>query len=361
MRILVVSDAWTPQVNGVVRTYEHLRHHITEQGSEFKVIGPGDFRYTIPLPGYPEIRLPVMPYWRLKRMIERWEPDCLHIATEGPLGWAARTYARRTGKSFTTSYHTQFPDYTAKRAARFCPFLFHPVRNLAIRIVRRFHAPAESIMVATPSLEDELKSWSFKNKMARLTRGVDIEIFHPPKTPPTLFEDLTKPVALYVGRVAIEKNLEEFLKMPWPGSKVIVGDGPAMNDLKTRYPDAVFAGKKFGHDLAEHYRAADIFVFPSKTDTFGMVLIEAMACGLPVAGYPVTGPKDLITDDLLGATDEDLETAAQKALEAGSGAAARTKRFAHVKKHYTWKKAAEQFIACACSSKNLKHGPKEKF
>ncbi|HRQ61717.1 MAG TPA: glycosyltransferase family 1 protein [Alphaproteobacteria bacterium] len=336
-KYLIVSDAWHPQVNGVVRTYEYLRD--VAMGHEVRVIGPGDFNFTVPMPGYAEIRLVLAPYGRLSRTIEEYDPDFIHIAAEGPLGWACRKYCVKRMLSFSTSYHTHFPDYVAKRVPWVLGFLRGAVREIAKRVVKRFHAPSRVMLVATQSLEDELKEWGFKTPMSRLTRGARLDLYYP--GPPTLFEDMKRPVALYVGRVAVEKSIEDFLSMEWHGSKVVVGEGPIMTELVRKYPDVVFAGRKTGEELAAHYRSADVFVFPSRTDTFGIVLVEALASGLPVAGYKVTGPRDIVTEDFLGALeDNDLAAAARKALVAGTAA----QRAEFVKKAYTWKQAAEQFI-----------------
>lgn len=340
MKILIISDAWKPQVNGVVRTYEHIAEELEKTGHEIKVIGPADFPYRFPMPGYAEIELVINPYGRLSRMIEEFGPDAIHIATEGPLGQAGRKYCKRHKLKFTTSYHTHFPDYIAKRVGKFLPFLAKPVRDNAITNLREFHSDAAGMLIATQSLEDELKDWGFKTPMHRLTRGAKLDIFRPGTA--ELFADLPRPVAIYVGRVAIEKNLEAFLEMKWHGSKVIVGDGPDMAELKRNYPDAHFVGKKEGEDLGAHYRSADIFVFPSRTDTFGMVLVEALASGIPVAAFNVTGPRDIITEDFLGALhDEDLADAAGRALEQAEHS---HKRRAHVEEHYTWPAVAQQFL-----------------
>lgn len=340
MKILIVSDAWFPQVNGVVGTYKHIADELVKSGHDIKVIGPSDFPLRFPMPAYPEIELCVAPYRRLKKMIAEYAPDIIHIATEGPLGKAGRRYCMKTSFPFTTCYHTHFPDYIAQRAAKFMPFLYRPVKKAAIASIRAFHAPANAMMVATPSLEDELKSWGFKTPMHRLTRGVDIEMFRPGRK--TEFKGLETPVALYVGRVAIEKNVEAFLQMEWNGSKVIVGEGPSKAMLEKKYPDARFVGKKTGEDLAAHFRSADIFVFPSRTDTFGMVLVEALASGLPIAAYDATGPRDIVTEDVLGALDDaDLGAAARKALAVRAHGQARRD---HAREHYTWPVAAEQFF-----------------
>lgn len=350
MKLLIVSDAWHPQINGVVRTYEYLRDELVQMGHSVSVIGPADFRFTMPMPGYSEIRLTMLAYGHLKAMIEEHAPDNIHIATEGPLGWAARRYCKNNGIKFTTSYHTHFPDYTAKRIAKFLPFMYTPVREMCKKFVKKFHALSSAIMVATQSLEDDLKAWGFESPMHRLTRGANLDLFYPAKNDGDKAE-YNKPIALYVGRVAIEKNLEDFLNMGWPGTKVIVGHGPSFDHLKAKYPDAIFTGAKQGEELAGIYRAADVFVFPSKTDTFGIVIIEALASGLPVAGYDVTGPKDIITDDLLGHIHEtDLQDAAERCVQNDSKAL-RQKRAEHVKNTYTWKKAAQQFERAQMSIK----------
>lgn len=334
MKILIVTDAWHPQVNGVVRTYEYLERELSAMGHTVRIIGPGSFPRSYPMPGYAEIRLVLFPYNILQRMIAAFAPDLLHIATEGPLGLSARKYARRHGVEFTSCYHTHFPDYAAKRA----PLFKNLVRKTGIAYVRWFHKLSSCLFTATPSLDRTLKEWGFTCPIKRMTRGIDHGIFHPGEK--NLFAGLKKPVALYVGRVAIEKNIEAFLDMDWQGSKVIVGGGPDLEKLKTKYPAAVFTGPMTGEILADHYRSADLFVFPSKTDTFGMVLVEAMACGLPIAAYPVTGPIDIVTDDFLGAVDENLSKAAHKAMQHGMP----EQRAKHARDHYDWRIAAEQFL-----------------
>jgi glycosyltransferase involved in cell wall biosynthesis len=338
LKILIVSDAWHPQVNGVVRTYEYLQKELETMGYTVKVIGPADFPHSFPMPGYGEIRLVPFPYNLLRRMIMEYDPGVLHIATEGPLGIAARRYAKNYGVEFTSCYHTHFPDYAAKRVAKYLPFLREPVRKLGITFIRWFHDISSCLFAATQSLEVQLRDWEFTCPIKRMTRGIDHNMFYEGEK--KLFRDLPKPIALYVGRVAIEKNLEAFLDMKWEGSKIIVGIGPDMHMLKNKYPDARFTGVKTGKDLADHYRSSDLFVFPSKTDTFGMVLVEAMACGLPIAAYPVTGPIDIVTDDFLGAVDNDLGTAARRALLHGSP----SERAAHARENYSWRKATEQFL-----------------
>jgi glycosyltransferase involved in cell wall biosynthesis len=344
MKILIITDAWHPQVNGVVRTYEHMNEALIKRGHEVQVISPNDFKWRMPMPGYSEIDLTLLPYPRLKKLIEAANADHIHIATEGPLGIAARKYCVKTDTEFSTAYHTQFPDYIAKRIAKPFPFLYKPVHERIKRMVRWFHAPASVMFVATQSLEDEMRAWGFQTPIARLTRGVKLDQFTPrgEGEEAALFKDLKAPIALYVGRIAIEKNIEAFLQMEWDGTKVLVGDGPSRTYLSKKYPGAQFVGKKEAQDLAAHYRDADLFVFPSRTDTFGMVLIEAMASGLPIAAYNVTGPKDIVVEEYLGALDEDdLSKAAKTAINKGTT----QERASHARTHYTWDKVAEQFEA----------------
>ena len=338
MKILIITDAWLPQVNGVVRTYQHLREEMQKLGHQVNVIGPADFPLRLPLPGYAEIELAIAPYRRLKRMIEEHAPDRIHISTEGPLGWAARKYCLQHDRKFSTSFHTMFPDYAAKRAAKIIPPLYGFVHERCKNMVRNFHSRSSAMMVATQSLEEQLIAWEFKNPMHRLTRGAKLDLFYPGEK--TKYQDLKSPVALYVGRVAIEKSIEDFLEMDWDGSKVIVGDGPSREELEEKYKDAHFLGNQTGEELGAYFRSADLFVFPSRTDTFGMVIVEALASGLPVAGYNVTGPKDIVTEDFLGALHEDdLAAAAHAALETGTP----EERAAHVKKHFTWEVAGKQY------------------
>jgi len=289
------------------------------------------------MPGYPEIKLAIKPYKRIKSVIEEFKPNRIHIATEGPLGWAARKYCLKHDQAFSSSFHTLFPDYVAKRVAKYLPSLRTPVHKTAKSIIRKFHQPSIALMVATQSLEETLKDWGFTAPMYRLTRGAKLDIFHTGEK--TKFKTCKQPVALYVGRVAIEKNIEDFLKMDWHGDKVIIGDGPARDALETQYPDAHFLGVKTGADLAAYYRSAGVFVFPSRTDTFGMVLIEALASGTPIAAYNVTGPKDIVTEGFLGALNDDLGEAAKQAISNGTA----KQRSEHVKQHYTWENAAHQF------------------
>lgn len=309
MKILLVTDAWHPQMNGVVRTLDTTISLLRERGHKVEVIAPSDGYWTLPLPTYPDIRLALFAKRDVERRMARFGPEAVHIATEGPLGQAARTLCLRWGMPFTTSYHTKFPEYIKARA----PFI--PMA-LTYKFVRDFHNEGGRTMVTTPSMAAFLKGKNFTG-LGVWTRGVDTVLFHPDKrqAPDDVYAGLERPIFVNVGRVAVEKNIEAFLDLDLPGSKVVVGDGPQMDALKKRYPDIRFTGPKFGEDLARHFADADVFVFPSKTDTFGLVIIEAMATGTPVAAYPVSGPIDIIPDSGAGIVDEDLTTASLKALE----------------------------------------------
>ncbi len=347
MKLLIISDAWRPQINGVVRTYESLIPELEAAGHVVKLISPNNFPLRIPMPGYKEIELAIFPYHRLKQMIQKFSPDSILIATEGPLGYAARRFCHKKKIPFNSSFHTNYPDYAAKRIEKLIPSLHDRIKLMTVWIMREFHCTSTNVMVATPSLEKQLNAWGFNAPMRRLTLGVSTEIFNPDG--PKALQDIPRPIALYVGRIAIEKNIESFLSMPWQGSKVIVGDGPALKDLKKKFLNAYFVGTKIGHELAAHYRAADVFIFPSKTDTFGMVIIEALACGTPVAAYDVMGPKDIITEPVLGVLNTNLANAANSALNIQGS---REERYCYVKKNYTWKIAAQQLIEAAKISQN---------
>ena len=316
----------------MVRTYENIIIELEKDGHTVKVISPNDF-LTFPLPFYPEIRLAFFPYRKMARMIDQFQPDRIHIPVEGPLGWSARAYCRRNKKPFTTSFHTHFPDYAAKRVPKFMRGL---VREWMIRLVRHFHKTAKITFVATQSLEDQLRIWGFKNTMVRLVRGVDSSVFYPYKNK----RNNKKPILIYVGRVAIEKNIEDFLEMDIDADKIVVGIGPDLDRFQKKYKDVEFAGLKQGDELADYYRKADCFVFPSKTDTFGMVLVEAMACGLPLAGYDVTGPKDIITNSIVGAVNDNLKQAVLEAMAAPGTAEDRHK---HAVENYSWAEVAKVF------------------
>jgi glycosyltransferase involved in cell wall biosynthesis len=302
MRILIATDAWAPQVNGVVRTLETLGTHLTQLGHEVRFVTPDGFR-TVPMPTYPEIKLALFARRAVERIMEEFKPEAVHIATEGPLGLATRRNCMRRKISFTTSFHTRFPEYIQAR--------FGVPTSWSYAGLRWFHGPATAVMVATRTLESDLTRRGFRN-LRLWSRGVDVDLFKPGAKD---WLDLPRPVFLYVGRVAIEKSIEDFLKLDLPGSKLVVGDGPLLGELRARYPKVRFVGPKFGHDLARHYAASDVFVFPSRTDTFGLVVLEALASGLPVAAYPVQGPRDIIGgNDQVGALSEDLGEAARRAM-----------------------------------------------
>jgi glycosyltransferase involved in cell wall biosynthesis len=325
MRIMIISDAWLPQVNGVVRTLMRTVEELKGLGHEPHVISPDLFR-SLPCPTYSEIRLALLPRRRLARLIDSFQPCAIHIATEGPLGLAARRYCIARGLPFTTAFHTRFPEYIKARIGM-------PLR-LGYAALRKFHAPAAGVMVATATLEEELAERGFRN-LRRWSRGVDTEMFRPRDKS---FLDLPRPIHLYVGRVAVEKNIESFLKLDLPGSKLVVGGGPQQGELARRYPKVRFAGPRLGEDLARHYSASDVFVFPSRTDTFGLVLLEALASGLPVAAYPVPGPLDVVNGSAVGCLDEDLAGAARRAL------AIPPELCRAYALQFSWRRCAEQFF-----------------
>jgi glycosyltransferase involved in cell wall biosynthesis len=285
MRILLATDAWEPQVNGVVRTLTRIVAELRELGDQVEVISPDQFP-SFPLPTYPEIKLAVGAYEKVQEKFKWFEPEAIHIATEGPIGLAARRICLEWKLPFTTSYHTRFPEYVSARL---------PVPLAAgYAYMKWFHKPSGRLMVATPTLRDELAKHGFRN-LSQWSRGVDTEIFRPLRPDePNPYEGLKRPIFLNVGRVAVEKNIEAFVSLGLPGTKVVVGDGPQREELSQRYPDVVFVGAKFGPELSAYFAGADVFVFPSLTDTFGLVLLEAMASGTPVAAFSAPGPIDLI-------------------------------------------------------------------
>jgi glycosyltransferase involved in cell wall biosynthesis len=325
MRILIATDAWHPQVNGVVRTYERVREQLNALGVELSVLAPHEFR-TVPCPTYPEIRLAVPGFQRLAQRFHAFRPEAVHIATEGPIGWMARRYCRVRRLPFTTSFHTRFPEYLAQRLAL--------PAQWTTAVLRRFHNAGNGLMVATPSLARELEAQGFE-RMLPWTRGVDTGLYRP--RPVRLFGE--GPVFLYVGRIAAEKNITAFLDLDLPGRKVVVGGGPQLEELRARYPGVHFTGKRTGEELAQCYASADVLVFPSRTDTFGMVLLEAMASGLPVAAFPVTGPVDVVRPGETGVLSEDLRQAALDALALDR---ARVRARAQ---DFSWENAARLFLA----------------
>ena len=302
LKVLIVTDAWAPQVNGVVRTLETLGRDLTALGHEVRYATP-EGRFTVPMPTYPEIRLAIFPRSGLEKEIREFAPDAIHIATEGTLGLSARAICIKYAIPYTTSFHTRFPEYVRAR------FPFIPEETV-YRFLRWFHSPATAMMVATPSLKREMEGHGFRN-LRIWSRGVDVERFRPI---PGASLGVAGPVWLYVGRVAVEKNIEAFLALDLPGTKVVIGDGPARATLERKFPDARFLGQKTGEELARAYAASDVFVFPSRTDTFGLVILEALACGAPVAAYPVQGPLDVVGAAPVAVLDEDLAKACRAAL-----------------------------------------------
>ena len=352
MKIALATDAWAPQINGVVRTLTETVHWLREFGHEVIVISPAQFT-NIPCPGYDEIRLALLAGTGVRAKLQNFAPDIVHIATEGPIGWASRRWCLNESLPFTTAFHTRFPDYLAVRTG-LDPKHFWP-------ILQRFHAPSKAVLTATPSLQAELAARGIPHSR-RWSRGIDPQIFRPRLAPHPRLANLPRPVLLNVGRVAVEKNLEAFLGGTGPGTRVVVGDGPARKMLTKRFPDAVFLGALSGAELASTYAAADVFVFPSLTDTFGLVVIEALACGIPVAAFPVVGPLDILGADgrgtihricnIAGAVDDNLDRAINRALRV------RRVDAAVLGQAFSWQASARQFEsalfeALECGSRAL--------
>ncbi len=328
MRVLIATDAWHPQVNGVVRTLTSLADAADKLGVSIAFLTPEGFP-SVPLPTYSDIRLALPTSGEIARRIEAAKPDAIHVATEGPIGFAARSYCQRRRRPFTSSYTTRFPEYISARA---------PIpESWSYAVLRRFHSAAAVTMVSTISLMEELRSRGFEN-LSIWTRGVDTERFAPHRAAAL---DLQRPIFLTVGRVAVEKNLDAFLKLDLPGSKVVIGDGPQEAELRQRFPQTTFLGTRRGVELASLIAAADVFVFPSRTDTFGVVQLEALACGVPVAAFPVMGPIDVIGEHPVGVLNQDLGTACLGALKLSRDAC---REFALTR---SWTASARQFIAHA--------------
>jgi glycosyltransferase involved in cell wall biosynthesis len=327
MRIVIVTDAWSPQVNGVGRTLQTIQAELEGRGHAVKVISP-DLYGSIPCPTYPEIRLAFVRSAVIGQAIAAFQPDAVHLATEGPLCLAARRWCLRSAVPFTTAYHTHFPDYVARRTGLPASWFWS--------YIRWFHGPAQAVLVSTRSVRQQLRAHGLA-QVRPWGRGVDLASFTPAAKPPAQFAGLPRPIQLYVGRVAVEKNLEAFLASGHPGSRIVVGDGPARADLQRAYPDAHFLGALFGEELAGVYAGADVFVFPSRTDTFGLVMIEALACGTPVAAYPVTGPIDIVTPEC-GALSDRLDDAIAAALRCSRAACE-----AHGRS-FSWQRSAEEFL-----------------
>jgi len=326
MRIAIATDAWHPQINGVVRTLGQTAVHLKDLGHDVLFITPQDFR-TYPCPTYPSIRLALFPKREVRQKLQQFEPQAIHIATEGPIGHAARTLCCSMALPFTTSYHTQFPEYVRAR--------FPIPINWSYVYLRRYHSRAARTMVATRSMQQRLQERGFKN-LVIWARGVDANLFKPG---PKSYLSVVRPILMYMGRVAVEKNIEAFLNLDVPGSKYVVGDGPDLDQLRRRYPMVHFVGQKVGEELTAHVAAADVFVFPSLTDTFGLVLLEAMACGVPVAAYPVTGPIDVVQNGKTGVLDSNLRQAVLGALKLDPSDCV-----AYARQH-SWRRWTERFVS----------------
>jgi glycosyltransferase involved in cell wall biosynthesis len=337
MKIMLITDAWDPQVNGVVRTMKRVIAETEAMGHEWEVVSPADGFPTIPLPTYSEIRLALFARRKIEERFHEFEPDAVHIATEGTLGMAGRAMCVKLKHPFSTAYHTRFPEYVSAR--------FPVPTAWGYRFVRWFHKFSGRVMVPTPSMVAELEGRNFRNTVA-WTRGVDTEHFHPrwriaEGAPGDPYEGCARPVFLNVGRVAVEKNIEAFLELDLPGSKAVVGEGPQLEELTEKYPDVHFAGAKFGEDLSRYFASADAFVFPSLTDTFGLVVLEAMASGVPVAAYDATGPRDVIPGSRAGViapVGGDLAAAAMECLELSR------ERCREYAEGYSWQACAEAFV-----------------
>jgi glycosyltransferase involved in cell wall biosynthesis len=326
MRILVATDAWHPQINGVVRTLTTLARAVRNRGATIAFLTPDGFP-SFPLPTYPDMRCAIPNAREITRRIEAIAPEAIHIATEGPIGWAVRRYCIRRGLPFTTSYTTKFPEYISARL---------PIpESWSYAVLRRFHNASAVTMVSTNSLADDLTRRGFTN-IGMWTRGVDTELFRPDRA---IDIGLKRPIFMTIGRVAVEKNLDAFFSLDLPGSKAIIGRGPEEERLKKQYSDTTFFGSLSDENLASHLAAADVFVFPSRTDTYGVVQLEALACGVPVAAFPVTGPIDVITGHPIGVLDEDLKTACLGALKISRAAC---RDFALTR---SWDNSAKQFLS----------------
>lgn len=325
MKIVIATDAWAPQINGVVTTLRKMGEELTAIGNDVKYITPESFK-TFPCPSYPSIRLAILPNSKVASLLDEYKADAIHIATEGPLGHAARKYCLKNNLKFTTSYHTQFPEYVRLRA---------PIpTSWTYTFLRQFHKKAQCTMVPTPSQKQRLIDAKFSDVVI-WSRGVDTSLFYPRAKD---FISDSRPISMYMGRVAIEKNIEAFLDLDLPGTKYVVGDGPDLEGLKRKYPKTIFTGFKTGEELAAYLAAADVFVFPSLTDTYGLVMLEAMACGVPIAAFPVTGPIDVITQQKTGVYDNDLKKAVLEALKLNA------EDCIEFAKQNSWRSSAETFL-----------------
>ena len=330
-RILVATDAWRPQVNGVVRTLEALAAEAPNHNAALSFLTPEGLP-SLPMPTYPDIRLAFAGRRAVAERIEAARPHAIHIATEGPIGYAVRAYCRRHQLPFTTCYHTRYPEYVAAR---------WPVPlKMSYAVLSHFHNAGTGTMAATPALAQELRGHGFRHVLP-WQRGIDVDAFASGRR--VSFEHLPRPIFLCVARVAVEKNIEAFLRLDLPSSKVVVGDGPARAQFEALYPEAHFTGFLAGQALYDAYASADAFVFPSLTDTYGLVVLEALAAGLPVAAFPVSGPRDILSGATCGILDHDLGKAARAALAIPSS---HCRAFAQT---HTLKASFESFLA------NIRH------
>lgn len=325
MRILIVSDAWSPQVNGVVTSLAALIGELRGLGHQVKLLSPADFR-SVPCPTYPEIPL-VWDLWRVGAAIRDFRPDCVHLATEGPLGWATRRWLVKRGLAFSSAIHTRFPEYVSTRWPWIAP-------RFGYAFLRTFHHPSQAVLVTTERLREEFADWALQ-RLQLWRKGVDTQLFRPDTARPRP----VRPVFLYVGRIAPEKNLQAFLDLDLPGEKRVIGDGPQRETLQLQYPQVCFLGYRHGQALAEAYQQASVLVFPSRTDTYGLVMLEALACGTPVAAFPVAGPLDVLQQGLSGVMDEDLHAACLAALELNR------ERCAELAAAQSWRTSALEFLA----------------
>lgn len=326
-RIAIVTDAYFPQVSGVATTIKATADELERAGHTVKIISPTDFKFKVPLPGYSEIKLAFFAYRPLRKTLDKFQPNAIHIAVEGPLGHAAKAYCRKRNMPFSSAYHTRFPEYIKVRTG--IPL------TVSYFVARRFHKNSQSVMVASTILKKELENRGFKN-VVMWERGVDSNLFTP-DDPKDL--EVEGPIFMYMGRVATEKNIEAFLELDLPGTKYVVGDGPQRKSLEKKYPDAIFVGYKFGKELAQYVAAADVFVFPSVTDTLGLVMLEANACGVPVATYPSQASRTVIQDGVNGVVSENLREACLKALTLSKDHARQ------VALQNSWQKTTEQFFS----------------
>jgi glycosyltransferase involved in cell wall biosynthesis len=326
MKIAIATDAWHPQISGVVTTLTQTIQELEKLGHDISVIHPGRFKFTLPCPTYPQIRLAVNPRKTLRQALQKFQADAIHIVTEGPIGLACRQYCRQHRLSFTTAFTTRFDEYISMR-------FFVPSR-FVFSLLRWFHGAAQRVMISSVPLKEELERKGLNHTVV-WPRGVDTHLF---RMRDRAFLSDPGPIFLYVGRVAVEKNIEAFLSLDLPGTCYVVGDGPALQRLRTAYPRVRFVGAKHGIELARYYAAADVFVFPSRTDTFGIVMLEAMACGVPVAAFPVRGPVDIVKPGETGYLSENLQDAALKALTLDP------EKCREYALQFSWKKSAQHFI-----------------